>query len=170
MPFQDKLFKLKDFLELWSKSPSPKKLVFTNGVFDLLHLGHVSYLEEAMSLGTHLIVAVNSDKSTRSLEKGVSRPIQDERARALVLAALQSVDFVVVFDDATPSELISKIKPNVLVKGGDYNPDQMDSSQQDYIVGSEEVKQAGGEVFALALIDGYSTSNIEAKIQSNGKN
>lgn len=169
MPFRDKLKTVEDFVGYWTKLPSPKKLVFTNGVFDLLHLGHTTYLEEAKALGSHLIVGLNSDESTRSLNKGSSRPIQDEKSRALILAALESVDYVVIFNERTPLSLISKIQPDVLVKGGDYDANQLDENHRDFIVGSKEVRGWGGEVKALAVLEGYSTSNIEAKIRSNGE-
>lgn len=120
-------------------------------------------------MGSHLIVGLNSDESTRNLNKGTSRPIQDENSRALILAALESVDFVVIFNDSTPLELISRIKPDVLVKGGDYDHNQLDENQIDFIVGSKEVKGWGGEVKALDVLEGYSTTNIEAKIRSNGE-
>ncbi len=169
MPFRDKLLTVDDFIAHWKQLPPSKKLVFTNGVFDLLHLGHITYLEEANALGSHLIVGLNSDESTRNLNKGTSRPIQDENSRALILAALESVDFVVIFNDSTPLELISRIKPDVLVKGGDYDHNQLDENQIDFIVGSKEVKGWGGEVKALDVLEGYSTTNIEAKIRSNGE-
>lgn len=136
------------------------KIVFTNGVFDLIHPGHVLYLEEAKSLGTRLIVGLNSDDSTKRLGKGSNRPINDENSRALVIAALESVDLVVLFDQDTPLDLITTLKPNVLVKGGDYSIDQ--------IVGSELVIAMGGKVDSLPFVEGYSTTTIEQRILNAG--
>jgi rfaE bifunctional protein nucleotidyltransferase chain/domain len=123
--------------------------VFTNGVFDLLHRGHVDILAAARALGDVLVVGVNTDASVRRL-KGPGRPVRSERERAVVLAALESVDAVVLFDQDTPLELIRALRPNVLVKGGDYTPDA--------VVGREDVERAGGKVVILALTPGYSTT------------
>jgi rfaE bifunctional protein nucleotidyltransferase chain/domain len=136
------------------------KIVFTNGVFDLIHPGHVLYLEEAKSLGTRLIVGLNSDDSAKRLGKASNRPINDENSRALVIAALESVDLVVLFDQDTPLDLITTLKPNVLVKGGDYSIDQ--------IVGSELVIAMGGKVDSLPFVEGYSTTTIEQRILNAG--
>lgn len=130
-------------------------LVFTNGVFDLLHPGHVEYLEAARALGDHLLVAVNSDRSARGLGKGIGRPVAGEAARARVLAALQAVDRVVLFDTPTPLELIARLRPDVLVKGGDYT--------RDTIVGAGLVEAAGGRVVTIPLVPGYSTSALVEK-------
>jgi rfaE bifunctional protein nucleotidyltransferase chain/domain len=127
-------------------------LVFTNGVFDLLHPGHVDYLEAARSLGGHLLVAVNTDRSARTLGKGTPRPILDQAARARVLAGLASVDRVVLFDEPTPLTLITALAPDVLVKGGDY--------ARESIVGATEVESAGGRVVVIPLTTGYSTTDI----------
>ena len=132
-----------------------KRVVFTNGCFDLLHPGHVRYLAEARSLGDALIVGLNSDRSVRAL-KGEGRPILDESERAEVVAALEAVDYVVVFDEDTPQELIARLLPDVLVKGGDWPLDQ--------IVGREEVEAAGGQVVSLPYIEGSSTSDIIERI------
>jgi len=126
-------------------------VVFTNGCFDLIHPGHVRYLRQARSLGDVLIVAINSDRSARRL-KGPGRPILNQEERGEVLAALEVVDYVTVFDEPTPRELIAALLPDVLVKGGDWTPDQ--------IVGREEVEAAGGKVYSLPYVAGYSTSNI----------
>ncbi len=134
-----------------------KKIVFTNGCFDLLHLGHIDYLSKAKDLGDFLIVGLNTDDSVKKLEKGSSRPIQDENARAVILAALQFVDAVVMFDEVTPYELIKKVQPNVLVKGSDYLPED--------IVGYDIVKNKGGEIVTIDFLPGYSTSLIEEKIR-----
>lgn len=133
------------------------KVVFTNGCFDLLHAGHVQYLAQARSLGNRLILGLNSDASVNQL-KGNHRPINDEKTRSFVLAALEIIDFVIVFDDETPMELIEKIRPDVLVKGGDYTIDS--------IVGAEYVLKQGGEVKVLSFLEGYSTTNIEQKIKA----
>ena len=138
-------------------------IVFTNGVFDILHVGHVTYLEQAAALGNKLIVGVNSDASVRSLNKGPERPINPEWARVRVLEALRCVDAAVVFIDHTPLDLILSIQPNILVKGGDYNPEETDESNKTYMVGSKEVKSAGGKAIAIPLVEGFSTTNILSK-------
>ena len=131
-------------------------VVFTNGCFDLLHKGHVDYLSKAADLGDKLIVAVNTDDSVRRLGKSASRPIQDQEARVTVIAALESVAYVVLFNEDTPFELIQTIAPNVLVKGSDYAVHQ--------IVGADIVLANGGRVETIDFIQGYSTSAIEQKI------
>ena len=128
-----------------------KTLVFTNGVFDLLHVGHVRYLADARALGDVLLIAINSDRTVREL-KGDGRPITDESERAEILAALRHVDYVTIFDDISPRTLIKTLLPDVLVKGGDYNLDE--------IHGREEVEAAGGRVVSLPFIEGASTSGI----------
>ncbi|HEV2382338.1 MAG TPA: D-glycero-beta-D-manno-heptose 1-phosphate adenylyltransferase [Terriglobia bacterium] len=134
-----------------------KRVVFTNGCFDLLHPGHVRYLEEARALGDVLVVAINSDRSVRSL-KGPNRPVISEGERAEVLAALRSVDLVTVFDDVIPRTVIARMLPNVLVKGADWGPGA--------IVGREEVEAAGGQVISVPVVEGYSTSAIIMKVRS----
>ena len=131
-------------------------LVFTNGCFDLLHPGHIRALELARELGDVLIVGLNSDASVRQL-KGPGRPVIPELERAEILAALESVDTVVIFDELTPREVISRLLPDVLVKGGDWPGDQ--------IVGREEVEAAGGRVVSVPVVPGYSTSAILKKIR-----
>ena len=138
-------------------------IVFTNGVFDILHVGHVTYLEQAAALGTKLIIGVNSDVSVRSLNKGPERPINPEWARVRILEALRCVNVAIVFTDHTPLDLILSIQPDILVKGGDYNPDETDESNKTYMVGSKEVKAAGGVAIAIPLVDGFSTTNILSK-------
>ena len=128
-----------------------KTLVFTNGVFDLLHVGHVRYLAEARALGDVLLVAINSDRTVREL-KGEGRPLTNESERAEILAALRKVDYVTIFDEISPRALITQLLPDVLVKGGDYNLDE--------IHGREEVEAAGGRVVSLPFIAGASTSAI----------
>lgn len=138
-----------------------QKLVFTNGVFDLLHVGHVRYLEQARALGDALLVAVNSDRSVREL-KGEARPLMKQDDRAEILAALECVDYVTIFDDLSPRSLIASLLPDVLVKGGDYNIDQ--------IHGRDEVEAAGGRVVSLPFVEGASTSGLIDRIQkSNGE-
>jgi len=134
-----------------------RRLVFTNGVFDLIHVGHVRYLTEARTLGDCLLVAVNSDRCVRQL-KGESRPIFNENERAEILAALRMVDYVTIFDDVSPRTLISKLLPDVLVKGGDYGLDE--------IHGREEVEAAGGRVISLPFVEGASTTSIIEKMES----
>jgi rfaE bifunctional protein nucleotidyltransferase chain/domain len=131
-------------------------VVFTNGCFDLLHPGHVRCLAEARALGDVLVVAVNSDRSVRE-NKGPQRPLVPQQDRAEVLAALSSVDFVTIFDESTPRKLISRVLPNVLVKGADWPADQ--------VVGREEVEAAGGRVVSIPLAPGYSTTKLLEKIR-----
>lgn len=142
-----------------------EKVVFTNGCFDILHKGHVQYLAKAADFGTKLIVAVNSDDSVKRLGKDKNRPIQAEESRALIIASLEVVDAVIIFNEDTPYELIQAILPDVLVKGGDYNPEETNSSSKTYIVGSDVVKQKGGEVKIISLVEGYSTTNIVSKLK-----
>ncbi len=142
-----------------------KKIVFTNGVFDILHVGHVTYLQQAQSLGDVLIVGLNSDTSVKRLNKGPERPIHDEQARKQVLEALRFVDAVFIFNDDTPLELILSICPDVLVKGGDYSPDITDPSDKRYMVGSKEVKSWGGAAVAIPLVAGYSTTAAIQKMK-----
>ena len=142
---------LQDYLQ---KTPTHLKIVFTNGCFDLLHVGHVRYLQEAKSLGDILIVGLNTDKSVQKL-KGPTRPIQNENDRMEILAGLACVDFVTLFDEDTPLELIRFVKPQVLVKGGDWKPEQ--------IVGSDFVLSQGGSVKSLQFVQGKSTTSLVAK-------
>ena len=128
-----------------------KRVVFTNGCFDVLHPGHTRYLAEARKLGDALLVAVNSDRSVRAL-KGPGRPILPERERAEILAALECVDYVTVFDDLTPRSLIARLLPEVLAKGADWGPTE--------IVGREEVEAAGGRVVSIHVVPGFSTSAL----------
>jgi rfaE bifunctional protein nucleotidyltransferase chain/domain len=133
-----------------------KRLVFTNGVFDLLHVGHVRYLAQARALGDALVVAINSDRTVREL-KGPDRPIFDQAERAEIVAALRPVDYVTIFDDVSPRTLLAKLLPDVLVKGGDYQLDQ--------IHGREEVEAAGGKVISLPFVEGASTSGLIERIK-----
>jgi D-beta-D-heptose 7-phosphate kinase/D-beta-D-heptose 1-phosphate adenosyltransferase len=132
-----------------------RKLVFTNGVFDILHVGHVRYLEEARALGAALVVAINSDRTVRDL-KGAGRPLMNQNERAEILAALRATSYVTIFDDVSPRSLIAALLPDVLVKGGDYALDE--------IHGREEVEAAGGRVFNLTMVEGVSTTNFLKQI------
>lgn len=137
-----------------------QKIVFTNGVFDILHTGHVDYLSKARDLGHFLVLGLNTDASVKRLNKGPERPINNEKARATVLGALECVDAIVLFDEETPYDLIKAIQPDVLVKGSDYAVEN--------IVGYDIVKAKGGEVITIDLSQGFSTTNIIKKI-SEGK-
>ena len=137
--------------------PRTHRVVFTNGCFDLLHPGHVTCLEQARLLGDALVVGVNTDASVRRLAKGPERPITPEADRAFMVAALESVDAVTLFDEDTPLELISRLLPDVLVKGGDYAPHQ--------VVGREVVEGAGGRVVILPLLEGYSTTTLLRRLK-----
>lgn len=128
-----------------------RKMVFTNGVFDILHVGHVRYLEQARTLGDELVVAINSDRSVREL-KGAGRPLMNQNERAEILAGLRAVSQVTIFDEVSPRSLIGRLLPDVLVKGGDYALDE--------IHGREEVEAAGGRVVSLPFVEGLSTSAI----------
>jgi D-beta-D-heptose 7-phosphate kinase/D-beta-D-heptose 1-phosphate adenosyltransferase len=143
-------------LQFGREKRNGRRVVFTNGCFDLLHPGHIRGFEMARKLGDVLIVGLNSDASVRQL-KGPTRPIIPERERAEILAALESVDAVVIFDELTPREVISRLLPDILVKGGDWPGDQ--------IVGREEVEAAGGRVVSVPLVPGYSTTAILQKIR-----
>jgi rfaE bifunctional protein nucleotidyltransferase chain/domain len=134
-----------------------RRVVFTNGCFDLLHPGHIETLEKARSLGDALVVGVNGDRSVRDM-KGEGRPILPEQERAEMLAALECVDGVVIFNEPTPRRIIAALLPDVLVKGGDWASDK--------IVGREEVEAAGGQVISIPIVAGYSTSAILAKIRN----
>lgn len=144
-------------LNFWGSSNNT--IVFTNGVFDLLHLGHIDYLSKAKDEGDILIVGVNSDSSARNLGKGNSRPITDEKSRTMIIAALQFVDAVILFDEDTPYELIKIVQPDVLVKGADYKPED--------IVGYDIVTAKGGSIKTIAFLPGYSTTSIEEKIKQS---
>lgn len=135
-----------------------KKLVFTNGVFDIIHRGHIEYLGEAKSLGDVLIVGLNSDSSVKII-KGENRPVNKEYDRAFVLANLKPVDYVIIFSEDNPHNLIKMIIPDILVKGGDWKPEN--------IIGSDIVYENGGKVISLKYVDNYSTTNIIKKISEN---
>lgn len=148
-------WKLKNRLAIWRFQG--KKIVFTNGCFDILHLGHIDYLSKAKDEGNILIIGLNTDNSVSRI-KGKNRPITDENSRAKILASLQFVDAVVLFDEETPYELISFVQPDVLVKGSDYKPEE--------IVGYDIVKAKNGKVVTIDFLEGYSTTDIERKIKS----
>lgn len=144
---------LGNMLSFWSFKN--QKIVFTNGCFDIIHRGHVEYLAKAASLGDQLIIGLNTDASVKRL-KGSARPVQDENTRALVLASFSFVSKVVLFDEDTPYELIKLVQPDILVKGGDYKPEE--------IVGYDLVKSKGGEIVTIELVDGHSTTSIIQKM------
>ena len=148
---------MQNFKDLEKVKEQAEKVVFTNGCFDILHTGHVAYLNEAKSCGDILVVGLNSDASVKRL-KGETRPVNKELDRKFVLENLKSVDFVFIFEEDTPLNLIKKVNPNILVKGGDWKLDQ--------IVGSDFVIANGGEVKSLKFVNGYSTTNIIEKINS----
>lgn len=147
------------------KNSAAKKIVFTNGVFDILHVGHVTYLEKARALGDRLIVGLNSDESVKRLNKGPERPIHDEQARKKVLEALRCVDEVIIFEEDTPLSLILKLQPDLIVKGGDYSPTITDPADKQYIVGSIEAQSWGGEAQVIPIVEGYSTTAAVQKIK-----
>jgi D-glycero-beta-D-manno-heptose 1-phosphate adenylyltransferase len=134
-----------------------RKIVFTNGCFDILHAGHVDYLTKARDMGNFLVLGLNTDSSVKQLNKGLNRPVNNQDARCAVLAALASVDLIVLFDEETPYELIKTIQPDVLVKGSDYKPED--------IVGKDIVEANGGKVVTVALLQGYSTTAVISKIK-----
>lgn len=144
-----------EILEILKRERQKKnKIVFTNGCFDLLHVGHVRYLQEAKKLGNFLVVALNTDTSVQKL-KGPQRPIQNEKDRAEILAALECVDATVLFNEDTPAEIIQQIRPDILVKGGDWKIEQ--------IVGADFVQSYGGTVKSLRFVDGKSTTSLIEK-------
>ena len=138
----------------------PKPVVFTNGVFDVLHRGHVAYLEQARALGGSLVVALNTDASAKRLGKGDDRPLNNQQDRAAVIAALESVSLVTWFDEDTPLSLIAELKPNTLVKGGDYDMRKLAETAV--------VESYGGKAVAIAFVDGYSTTSLVKKIRNQG--
>lgn len=160
--------KIEERIKTWSEishltkefKKEGKKIVFTNGCFDIIHFGHVKYLEEAKECGDILIVGLNSDQSVSRL-KGPTRPVNGQFERAYVLSGLKAVDYLVIFDQDTPYELIQKLEPDVLVKGGDWKADQ--------IVGSDIVLAKGGQVKSLNFQNGFSTSNIIDKINKDNE-
>ncbi len=136
----------------------PRPVVFTNGVFDVLHRGHATYLAQARELGASLVLALNTDASARRLGKGPDRPLNSEQDRAVLMAALESVSLVTWFDEDTPLELIAELRPDILVKGGDYDMDKLAETAV--------VKAYGGQALAIPFVDGYSTTALVKKIRS----
>ncbi|MEJ6588249.1 MAG: adenylyltransferase/cytidyltransferase family protein [Crocinitomicaceae bacterium] len=166
-PLQEKLMTAHDIQKDIAKwKLKGLSICFTNGCFDILHLGHITYLSKAALLADVLIVGVNSDRSVKALNKAPDRPVNNEEARAALIASLEAVDAVFVFDENTPKELISKLLPDVLVKGGDYDPEEQDSGHPRYVVGRESVLKSGGSVKTIELVEGFSTTEILKKIQS----
>jgi len=157
MSLLSKLMTQEEAVAFARKRPQDQRLVFTNGCFDILHPGHVLYLDEASSRGNLLVVGLNTDRSVRKL-KGQDRPIQDEHARSIVLAGLASVDAIVLFDEDTPIDLIVALRPDLLVKGGDYAPAA--------IVGATEVCGWGGKVEVIPFSPGHSTTDIISQIRT----
>ena len=144
-----------------------EQVVFTNGCFDILHKGHVTYLAQAAQEGDRLVIGLNTYASVHAQGKGEERPVNNEDARAIVLAALGFVDMVVFFEEDTPIELIRSLEPDVLAKGADYDPMETNPESRKYIVGSDLVLRKGGKVIAIPLVDGYSTTTIIKKL--NGR-
>jgi D-glycero-beta-D-manno-heptose 1-phosphate adenylyltransferase len=151
-----------DALEQRLRQPAPfvRPLVFTNGVFDVLHRGHVAYLAQARMLGDALMVAVNTDASARRLGKGPDRPLNCAEDRAFVLAGLAAVDWVTFFDEDTPCALIERVRPDIYVKGGDYDMETLEETRL--------VRSWGGEAIAIPFVDGYSTTNLVRRIRAQG--
>ena len=139
---------------------------FTNGCFDILHKGHVTYLAKAADLGNRLVVGINSDASVRNQGKGEERPINPEDARQTLLASLTFVDLVILFEGDTPEALIQTLIPDILVKGADYDPSERDKNAKKYIVGSDIVRAHGGQVAVIDLEEGFSTTGIIKKLRS----
>jgi len=154
----DKIVSVTDAAKLVAKWKLEGEVVFTNGCFDILHLGHIDYLEKSRKLGTRLVVGLNTDASVRRL-KGPERPLNNEYARARMLAALACTDAIILFDETTPLELITAISPDVLVKGSDYTVDK--------IVGADFVIEHGGSVKTIELVEGYSTTGMIEKIKAS---
>lgn len=142
-----------------------RKIVFTNGCFDILHRGHVEYLTKARDLGNFLVLGLNTDASVKRQNKSPERPINNEETRATIIAALECVDLVILFDEDTPYELIKLIQPDVLVKGADYDANETNSSSKKYIIGSDIVKTGGGNTVTIDLTEGFSTTNLIDKLK-----
>jgi D-glycero-beta-D-manno-heptose 1-phosphate adenylyltransferase len=157
MKTSEKIFSRENLSPLLKEWRKKGKVVFTNGCFDILHLGHVDYLEKARALGDKLIVGLNTDSSVKKI-KGPNRPVNDDYCRARVMASLEFVDAVILFEEETPFDLIDYLKPDILVKGDDYTIEK--------IIGSDIVLKNGGSVRTVPLVKGYSTSNIISKIKN----
>ncbi|MBC9811908.1 adenylyltransferase/cytidyltransferase family protein [Crocinitomicaceae bacterium CZZ-1] len=141
------------------------KITFTNGCFDILHTGHVTYLTQAADLANRLIVGLNSDASVKRQGKADNRPINSEASRAIVLAGLSAVDLVVIFDENTPYELIKTLQPDIVAKGSDYDADERNTDSKTYIVGADLMDATGGKVVSIPLVEGFSTTNLIQKIK-----
>ncbi len=158
MNSKEKILDLEEFIRIREQlKAEKKKLVFSNGCFDILHKGHVDYLEKARDLGDYLVLGLNTDASVKRL-KGDQRPLQDQDSRARVMASLEFIDAVILFDEDTPGDLISAILPDILVKGNDYTLDN--------IVGADVVMENGGKVETIPLVEGYSTTSIIEKLKN----
>ena len=142
-----------------------QKIVFTNGCFDILHRGHVEYLTKARDLGNVLVLGLNTDASVKRQNKSPERPINNQETRAIILAALECVDYILFFDEDTPYELIKLVQPDILVKGADYDANETDTSSKKYIVGSDIVKARGGEIRTIDLTQGFSTTGLIDKLK-----
>jgi rfaE bifunctional protein nucleotidyltransferase chain/domain len=165
---QKKIVSLNNLVqEISALKSQNKKIVFTNGCFDILHKGHVQYLSLAADLGDVLVVGLNSDASVKRQGKGDDRPVNNSDARALILAGLGFVNFVVEFDDDTPLNLIEAIVPDVLVKGGDYDPLETNADSKKYIVGRDVVLKNNGRVEVIDLVQGFSTTGIIKKLKDS---
>lgn len=144
-----------------------ERVVFTNGCFDILHKGHITYLAKTADCGQRLVVGLNTDDSVRRQGKGTDRPINAELDRALVLAALGFVDLIVFFDEDTPGKLIESLKPDILTKGADYDANETNPKAKTFIVGSDSVRQYGGEVKTIDLVEGYSTTLLVNRLKQD---
>lgn len=142
-----------------------KKIVFTNGCFDILHRGHVEYLTKARDLGNVLVLGLNTDASVKHQNKSPERPINNQETRAIILSALECVDYIVLFDEDTPLELIKLVQPDVLAKGSDYDANETNSLSKKYIVGSDIVKARGGQIITIDLTEGFSTTGLIDKLK-----
>lgn len=147
----------------WKKQS--KKIVFTNGCFDILHRGHITYLAEAADFGEKLIIGLNSDASVKRQGKGADRPINDQDSRGILLAALSFVDLIVIFDTETPLPLIAELLPDILVKGADYDAEELDTTSRKFIVGSDLVRSYGGSVKTVPVVKGFSTTSMLERIK-----
>jgi rfaE bifunctional protein nucleotidyltransferase chain/domain len=156
----DKIVRLINLERFYSR-----KIVFTNGCFDILHRGHIEYLTKARDLGNVLVLGLNTDASVKRQNKSPERPINNQETRATIIAALECVDFVVLFDEDTPLELIKLVQPDVLVKGSDYDANETNKSSKKYIIGSDIVKARGGQTITIDLTEGFSTTGLIDKMK-----